>query len=41
MAVVKINSGTFTRCSSEDGDSGGVGAGVLGMEVGDSEMRMS
>lgn len=40
MAVVKINSGTFTRCSNEDGD-GGVGAGVLGTEVGDSEMRVS
>lgn len=32
MAVVEINSGTFLRCSGEDGDSGGVGAGVLRTE---------
>lgn len=38
MAVVKINSGTFLRCSSGDGDSGGAGAGVPRTEVGDPEM---
>lgn len=38
MAVVKINSGTFLRCSSGDGDSGGVGAGVLRTEASDPGM---